>query len=102
MSGKEGTKFGIGSKLGKLREQTAAQDELEKQKSTKAEKQSAPDLEVAPQLKHYSTYMPADLYAQLQMYVAKQKGNKAPGGEKVSIQNVIAESVRQYLEKHDK
>ncbi|MFC3860442.1 hypothetical protein ACFOPQ_06645 [Deinococcus antarcticus] len=85
-----------------LKNLSATQDEAEKQKNTKAEKQSEPDLEGALQLKHYSTYMPADLYAQLQVFVAKQKRAAVKGGEKVSIANVIAESVRQYLEKHDR
>lgn len=54
------------------------------------------------ELKHYSSYMPLPLFAQLQIYVAKRKATRGKTGEKVSLQSVIAEAVQQYLDRNDK
>ncbi|MFB9992839.1 hypothetical protein ACFFLM_12765 [Deinococcus oregonensis] len=101
-----------GSKFGMLKnlQQSAVETEAEKQKNTTAEQQESRkpeqhkevDVPGASPLRHYSTYMPADLYARLQVYVAKQKSVRGHRKERVSIQNVISEAVRQYLEEHDK
>lgn len=93
-----------GSKFGMLKnlQQSAVETEVEKQKNRKVEKQNEVEVPEPPQLRHYSTYMPADLYARLQVYVAKQKSVKGHSKERVSIQNVISEAVRQYLVEHDK
>lgn len=92
-----------GSKFGMLKNLTQPTPEIpaEKQESRKAGKQES--IEPSPsELKHYSTYMPAELYARLQVYVARQKAVKSKRQEKVSIQNVITEAVQVYLDKHDK
>lgn len=99
------------SKFGMLRslQQAASEEKATKQESTKTAKHPAPerpepqpDPSPATELKHYSSYMPMPLFAQLQIYVARRKAARGKAGEKVSIQSVIAEAVREYLDKHDK
>lgn len=82
--------------------QPVLENKAAKQESRKTEEQKEVELPPTPELKHYSTYMPADLYVQLQVYVAKQKAVRGKGIERVSIQNVITEAVRVHLDKHDK
>ena len=111
-----------GSKFGMLKNlQQAAVDEstktekqegriTEKKNSAKKLKREGTDEPKhlsgeAPQgveLKHYSSYMPLPLFAQLQIYVAKRKATRGKAGEKVSLQSVIAEAVQQYLNQNDK
>lgn len=97
MSSEKGSKFGM---LKNLTQPTDG-NKAAKQENRKDEKQKQVEGPPTPELKHYSTYMPADLYTQLQVYVAKQKAVKGRGQERVSIQNVITEAVRVYLDKHD-
>lgn len=97
MSSEKGSKFGMLKNL----TQPIPEALAEKQESRKTEKQK--NVEPPPlELKHYSTYMPAELYAQLQVYVARQKSVKSKRQDKASIQNVITEAVKIYLDKHDK
>lgn len=108
-----------GSKFGMLRnlqqavteEETAPEPvkrpQVAKQKSAKTLKQQSTvrvqeELSESAELKHYSSYMPLPLFAQLQIHVAKQKAVRGNSGGKVSIQSVIAQAVQQYLETHDK
>lgn len=97
MSSEKGSKFGMLKNLTQPMPETPAV----KQESRKIEKQKNVE-PPPPELKHYSTYMPAELYAQLQVYVARQKAVKSKRQDKVSIQNVITEAVRVYLDKHDR
>lgn len=102
------SKFGM---LRSLQQVATGEQEAPKQESTKVERQPSSkavsttepldESDTAP-LKHYSSYMPMPLFAQLQIYVAKQKAARGLGGAKVSIQSVITEAIQQYLDKHDK
>ncbi len=111
-----GSKFGMLKNLQQAtteeRDKTEKQERriTEKKNSAKKLKQESTidpkyPLEEAPQeveLKHYSSYMPLPLFAQLQIYVAKRKTTRGKAGEKVSLQSVIAEAVQQYLDQNDK
>ena len=105
------SKFGM---LRNLQQVVPEEPSALKQESTKAEMQQSikaasstevtddkADREEGTPLKHYSSYMPMPLFAQLQIYVAKRKATRGLNGEKVSIQSVIAEAVQQYLDEHD-
>ncbi|CAM3507593.1 hypothetical protein DESA109040_14840 [Deinococcus saxicola] len=70
--------------------------------SRKIEKQNVVEMTPPLELRHDSTDMPAELYAQLQIYVARQKAVRGKGQPSVSIQNVITEAVRVHLAQHDR